>query len=226
MADLFLVFCIYALMLAAGPCAAWALGRKSEQELQRKKRALHRHLSVDPAVLLEAKSDARLAFTAVREGVDLHVRERMHPVWGKIMSAHTHGIFLPQYATLHLGLCESGGSGSKNGLTLMCRQFFGARMEARASHETIIRNLWWMPEVRDAIADVFRSPLKGLALDVDGLGRLEVWVALDYEPEIIQMLCARTMRLSLLLQEKSQAWRNPEGVGEGARAKFGDSHAT
>lgn len=202
-ADLFLVFCIYTLMLAAGPCAAWAMGRKERKELQRKRHALVQHLSQDSAFLLTTKADGKLAFTAVRDGVDLHVRELDHPVWGKMLSAHAHGIFLPHYASLHVGRCDVGQQSSHNGLTSLCHQFLGARMEAWSSHETVIRSLWWLPEVRDAIADVFRPPLKGHSLDLDELGRLEVRIRFDYASEALQQLCDRTTRLAVALHRNA-----------------------
>lgn len=187
-------------MLAAGPCAAWAVGRKEQREIQRKRHALLRQLSADSTFLLTAKSDAKLAFTTVRDGVDLHVREIEHPVLGKMLSAHTHGIFLPHYASMHVGRCEPGRQSASNGLTAQCHRFLGSRMEAWSSHESVIRTLWWLPDVREAIAEVFRAPLKCQSLDLDELGRLEVRVPLDYATEIIHQLCVRTSGLAQVLQ--------------------------
>lgn len=200
MADLFLVFCIYALMLAAGPCAAWAMGRRDQLELQRKRHALMQQLSADSAFLLTAKADAKLSFTVVRDGVDLHVRELDHPVWGKTLSAHVHGLFLPQYASMHIGRHEPGRQRPANGLTAQCHQLLGTRLDAWSSHESVVRSLWGVPEIRDAIADVFRPPAKCHALDLDELGRLEVRVRLDYASETIQQLCTSTSRLARVLQ--------------------------
>lgn len=219
-ADLFLVLFLYAVMLGVGPAVAFLMGRRAALLLREKKAALEEALARDATVLLQARSEG-VAFTAVQDGLELHVDEVERTSALRTFRAHAHGVELARRTTLYIGIPSGARRGIGARVTPLGQQIFGPRIEVRASDPDLAATLLHTGTAREALLAIFHAPLYGLAIELAEDGTLTVDVRLDYDPDVIDALRHRTRRLVEVLRENArlEARRQlPDGAARGALA--------